>query len=88
MGEGRGGEGKGGGVGFSSVGGVPTGKNGSFFSTGVPARSGGWGVPTGGGWVSSHFPPWVGVGSDGQKGSNTGEKKVELNDSKGIIRFI
>ena len=73
---------------ISSVGGVPTGKNGSFFSTGVPARSGGWGVPAGGGWVSSHFLPRVGVGSDGQKGSNNGEKKVEPNGSKGIIRFI
>ena len=91
---------------ISSVGGVPTGKNGSFFSTGVPARGGGWGVPAGswrggfhqgwvsagvpagGGWVSSHFPPRVGVGSDGQKGSNNGEKKVEPNGSKGIIRFI
>ena len=67
MGEGRGGEGKGGGVGFSSVGGVPTGKNGSFFDAGVP---------TGGGWVSSHFSA---QGEGGfrrtKRGSNSGNKK-------------
>ena len=71
-GEGRGGEGRGGWI--SSVGGVPTGKNGSFFDAGVPVGVGGFPVT---------FQRRVRVGSDGQKGEATvgTKKKVESYSS-------